>query len=396
MNSKDNNIFPELKNLNFFLEFLYFALIPLYQKFLLIFYPFFLVKILKFKIVKKPFTSFQVCNLLLIFLLLLHDYYFQRFSFESISAVVPFIFLFIFSFLSYDLFALKKIKNLLYSVFYFNFFANIGQILFNSNFQGDEVNYFSSIYHSMGGIYGHPYLSVTLSLVTLFYAYRFQDKRMLIFSILSLFVSSSLRSVLSFFPIFVAYYFLRQSFRLYQILSIIFFGIFLVFALVKIDSNYEEYKRCSLNIHTQKYYQCTKYNSSALRIYAWKSFSENFSSFYIYGNREQKEQFKSPNIEDNLSPEKIKAFNIFESPYLQLIANYGISVFFIFSYLILYLTAFNYKKYNISGISAAHKRKYILNFSICCLIIFDSFYGVFFFCSITWLTIFPLITHDPD
>jgi hypothetical protein len=394
MNLKKNSTFSELNNLNFFLEFLYFALIPLYQKFLLIFYPIFLVKILKFKLVKKPFTRFQVYYLLLITYISLHDYYFSRISFESILVVTPFILLFIFSFLSYDLSALKKIKNLLYTVFYFNFFANISQILINNNFKGDEINYFSSFYHSLGGIYGHPYLSATLSVITFAFAYLFHDKKMLIVSILSLFVSSSLRSILFLFPIFVAYYFLRQRFRLYQILSIIFFGTFLVFILVKFDSNYEPYKRCSLDIHTQKYYQCKGYNSSALRFYAWKTFSENFSSFYIYGNEEKKVQYKSQAIGNYLDPEKIYILKIFESPYLQFIADYGLGFFIIFSCMLINLTAVNYKKYILSGSSADHKRKYIFNFSICCLTIFDCFYGTFFFCSLTWLTIFPLIASE--
>lgn len=394
MNSKNNNLFSKLKNLNFALELLYFSLIPLYQKFLLFFYPIFVVKILKFKLVKKPFTRLQVCNLLLIAYILLHDYYFLRFSFETIRAASPFVLFFIFSFLSYNLLALKKIKNLLYAVFYVNFLAIGIQILFNTNFKGEEINYFSSAYHSLGGIYGHPYLSVTLSLVTLAFAYLFQDKRMLIVSIVSLIISSTFRSVLSLFPIFVAYYLLRQGFKLYQILSTLVLGIFVVLTLIIFDSNYEEYKRCSLDIHTQKYNQCTVYNSSALRIFAWKSFIDNSSDFYIYGNTEKKEKFKTLNIGANLDPKEIDQFKIFESPYLQLIANYGLVALIIYSCMILYLIAINYKKCNIRGLSAAHKRKYTLNFVTCCLVLFDSFYGVFFFCSISWLAIFPLIANE--
>jgi hypothetical protein len=131
-----------------------------------------------------------------------------------------------------------------------------------------------------------------------------------------------------------------------------------------------------------------------LRIYAWKAFSDNFSDFYIYGNTEKNNQFEPLNIGSNLSPDEIDRYHIYESPYLQLISNYGLGALIIFAFMILYLTAINYIKYNIRGLSEAHKRKCTLNFMICCLIIFDSFYGIFFFCSITWLTIFPLIANE--
>ena len=268
MNSKNSKLFSESMNLNFILKLLFFSLIPLYQKFLLFFYPIFLIKILKFKLVKKPFTRLQICNLLFITYILLHDFYFERFTLSTLRNVAPFVLFFIFSLLNYDSVALKKIKDLLYVIFFINLFFNIAQILTNSNFKGDEINYFSNFYHSLGGIYGHPYLSLTLSLATFIFAYHFRNKKILIASILSMIITSSYRSVLSIFPLLVGYYFLGKKFKLYQIIFILFLGIFLVFTFVNLDSNYEEYKRCSLNIHTQEYYLCAGYNSSALRIFA--------------------------------------------------------------------------------------------------------------------------------
>jgi hypothetical protein len=263
-------------------KFLTLLLIPFFLKLLIALPLLFRKRIL----VSFTFEKFIIQALLLsiILYIIIYDLFRSQHYFSSLKNISPFCLALFFSFIQIDHKNLVEYKRCIYLIFLIDFFTNITSIIFNINIKLTPVNYFDSAYHSLLGIFGHPYLSVTLSAVALLYATLFNDKKMQILSIFALFVGSSLRSILLLYPIGVIYFLLARRIRVTYILFAIFFGLTLAFQYVKNDSNLEEIKRCDLNIHTNKYYNCEQLNSSALRYYAWTQFFESKA----YNNSKQK------------------------------------------------------------------------------------------------------------
>ena len=263
--------------------------------------------------------------------------------------------------------------------------------MLNLNVRLNPVNYFDSYYHSLIGIFGHPYLSVTLSCVTFLYATLFKEKRMQIFALSALFVGSSLRSLLLFYPISLVYVFLTKRIKPTLILVALLLGIFIVFQFVKYDSNLEQFKRCDLYIQTNQYVNCKDLNSSALRYYAWTRFFSSKLSFFP--------EERNINVREgdysHLTLDVIKTERIFESPYLQAAFDYGLTLPFLYLLLFLFWFYKNHKNYIKIRRNSFSKNLYASKLAIVSLFLFDSFYGTFFFCVITSLTVFFILFYEP-
>lgn len=378
------NLFKYISHKKFFTL----LLIPFFLK-LLIALPFLFRKRILFSFTFEKFII-QALLLSIIIYITICDLIRSGLYFSVLKNISPFCLALFFSFIQIDHKNLVEYKRCIYLIFLIDFFTNITSIIFNINVKLTPVNYFDSPYHSLIGIFGHPYLSVTLSAVALLYATLFSDKKMQILSVFALFVGSSLRSLLLLYPIFIIYFLLARRVRVTYILFAIFFGIILAFQYVKNDSNLEEIKRCDLNIHTNKYYNCTHFNSSALRYYAWT----NFFDSKAYDNS-KKEFIKNQEEEFILlTPEILKEKRIYESFYLQIIGDYGFPLFILVIILFFFLFLQSYFKYIKIRSNSFSKNLYASKVTIAGLFLFDSFYGVFFTCVITSLTVFYILFFE--
>jgi hypothetical protein len=369
-------------------KFLTLLLIPFFLK-LLIVIPFLFRERI---VVSFNFEKFIIQALLLSIIIYITTFDLTRSGhyFSTLKNISPFCLALFFSFIQIDYKNLFEYKKCIYLIFLIDFFTNITSIILNINVKLTPVNYFDSPYHSLLGIFGHPYLSVTLSAVALLYATLFNDKKMQILSIFALVVGSTLRSLLLLYPIIIIYFLLARRIRVAYILFAIFFGIILIFQYVRNDSNLEESKRCDLNIHSNKYYNCKQLNSSALRYYAWTYFFES----QAYNNSKQKFLKDQEHEFSSLTPETIKEKRIFESPYLQTISDYGFPLFFLNITLFLVWFLHSYFKYIKISRNSFSKNLYASKVTIAGLFIFDSFYGVFFSCIISSLTVFYILFFE--
>ena len=365
-------------------------LIPFNLKFLLAL-PFLLRKRIS---ILYSLENFKIQALLfcIIFYVVCCDFIFFNASYLTIKRISPFLIALFISFVRIDMKFLAQLKRAIYIVFFVDFSTNILSILINLNIHLDTVNYFNSYYHSLVGIFDHPYLSVTLSCVTLLYAILFKERRMQIFALSALLVGSTFRSLLFLYPIILVYVFLARRINSALILVALLFGVLTTFQIVKTSSNLEESKRCdTLDIHTNLYSKCASLNSSALRYYAWTSSSLSDFSFFPKKENVLKNRVNYP----NLTLELIEKEKILESPYLQAAFDYGILYSFLHLSLFLFLFYHNYKKYLKVRINSFSKNLYSTKVIIASLFLFDSFYGTFFFCIISSLTIFFILFYDP-
>jgi hypothetical protein len=366
------------------------SLIPFNLKLLLVL-PFLLRK--RFSILYS-LENFKIQALLfcIIFYVVCCDFIFSNASYLTIQHISPFMIALFISFVRIDMKFLAQLKKAIYIVFFVDFSTNILSILINLNLHLDTVNYFDSYYHSLVGIFGHPYLSVTLSCVTLLYAILFKERRMQIFALSALLVGSTFRSLLFLYPIILVYVFLARRINSALILVALLLGVLTIFQFVKTNSNLEEFKRCDvLDIHTNLYTKCAALNSSALRYYAWTSFLQSDLSFF--SNKDN--VLKNRDNYFTLTLELIEKERIFESPYLQAAFDYGILYSCLHLLLFLFLFYQNYKKYIKIRTNSFSKNLYSTKVIIASLFFFDSFYGTFFFCIISSLTIFFILFYDP-
>lgn len=318
------------------------------------------------------------------------DFILQQVTYLTIKNISPFSLAFFFSFVRVDMKFLVSLKKVIYIIFFIDFSSNILSIFLNLNVRLNPVNYFDSYYHSLIGIFGHPYLSVTLSCVTFLYATLFNERRMQIFALSALFVGSSHRSLLFFYPISLVYVFLAKRIKPTLILVALLFGIFSIFQFVKYDSNLEQYKRCDLYIQTNQYVNCKDLNSSALRYYAWTNFFSSKLSFFP-----EERNIKREGEYSHLSLDVIKNDRISESPYLQAATDYGLPLPFLYLLLFLFWFYKNHKNYIKIRRNSFSKNLYASKLVIISLFFFDSFYGTFFFCVITSLTVFFILFYEP-
>jgi hypothetical protein len=352
--------------------------------------PFFLRKRIDFSFDSDRF-KIQTLLFIIILYISVFDFFVNRELYSTVRTIAPFVLAFFFSFVRADYKFLGQFRTSLYVVFFIDFFVNLISIFFNLNINGISVNYFDSYYHSLSGVFGHPYLSVTLSAVTFLYATLFKDKRMKVISVSALFIGSSLRSLLIIYPLIIVYFSLVKRIRVQFIFFALILGVSAIFLYVKHDSNLEEHKRCDLNVHTNKYYNCKDLNSSALRYFAWTYFFKS----EILASSEKSYYIDRVENYSHLTPKIIKEKKIFESPYLQASHDYGAPLFF------LYITLFslwffqNYRNYFKIVRSSFSKDIYASKIAITAIFIFDSFYGVFFFCVISSLTLFFILFYEP-
>lgn len=377
-----------LHKLIFHKKFLTLLLVPFFLK-LLIVIPLLFKKRILVSFNPQKFII-QALLLSIIIYISIYDLIHSQQYFSILKTISPFCLALFFSFIQIDYKNFVEYKRCIYLVFLIDFFTNIISIIININVKLYPVNYFDSSYHSLIGIFGHPYLSVTLSAVALLYATLFNDKKMQILSIFALFVGSTLRSLLLLYPICMIYFLLARQIRVTYILLAIFFGIILVFQYVRNDSNLEEIKRCDLNIHTNQYYNCKLLNSSAHRYYAWNYFFESRA----YNKSEQKFTKSRDGEFISLNPEIIREKRIFESFYLQIVSDYGFTLLFLIITLYLFWFFQSYFKYIKIRRNSFGKNLYATKVAITGLFIFDSFYGVFFSCVITSLTVFYILFFE--
>jgi len=372
-----------------FLKLVPLILIPFNLK-LLLAIPFLLKKRIFFSYSSEKF-KIQALLFFIIFYIVSHDLIFLNVSYLTLKHISPFALGLFFSFVRVDMKFLVRLKKAIYIVFFIDISTNILSILLNLNVRLNPVNYFDSYYHSLIGIFGHPYLSVSLSCVTFLYATLFKEKQMQIFALSALFVGSSLRSLLLLYPICLVYVFLAKRIKPTLILAALILGILILFQFIKHDSNAELIKRCDLNILTNQYSNCKALNSSALRYYAWSSFLTSDLSFFP----EKRNVIKRGADYSHLTLELIKNEKLFESPYLQAAYDYGFPLSFLYFLLFLFWFYQNHKNYIRIRRNSFSKNLYAAKIVITSLFFFDSFYGVFFFCVITSLTVFFILFFEP-
>ena len=376
----------------YFLKLLLLLAIPIFPK-LYFALPFFLRNRLNFSYINNHIKIQVLLFFLVVYILTYEIVKFSDLTYRTIQSVTPFVIFLFLSFIKCDFDFLVKIKNCVYSIFYLDLFVNVISVLININVNREQINYFDSFYHSLSGFYGHPYLCVSISIVTFLYAFLFKDKRMQIFAICNLFFVSTLRSALLIYPIIIAYKVLSKKYKFSTLLASLFIGFILIFQYVKYDSNIAYIDRCKLDIQTSKYGYCENLNSSALRLYAWESFFKTFLQINILGN------LSNPIRKDytSLTPKIIAEKKIFESPYFQYTYDYGFIFSFFLIYLFLHLMHVNYKNAINEIPNLFKKNLYTTKLFICCIYFFDTFYGVFFFTPISLLTLpFILFYYDNE
>jgi len=332
----------------------------------------------------------QAVLLIIICYIFVSDLNHLKLSYITIQKISPFCIAFFYSFVKIDYKYLFKFKEAVYIIFYIDFFVNVISIVLHLNIRFDPINYFDSFYHSLIGIFGHPYLSVYLSIIAFLFSYLFNDRRVKILAITSLFIVSSLRSFLVLFPIIVVFIFLARRLKLSSILLTLLLGIILVVQFVKFDSNADQSKRCKIhNIHTNQYSQCDALNSSALRYFAWNYFFDEI------GQRNENSHIKKSDYDvKQLTIENIKSLKQFESGYLQAIYDYGLPLFIFYMLYFLSLMSQSYAKYFTIKNNLFGKRLYATKLAIASLFFFDTFYGVFFFCILTSLTVHLILFFE--
>lgn len=370
-----------LKIKPFYLKLCSLFLLPFFQQFLLA-VPLLLRKKININY-DQDRIKIQIILFLLILYLFVYDIIFKQLNYHSLLTLTPFFFLLFSSFLKINTVFLSKIRRCVYIIFFLDFSANILSVFLNLDIYGEPVFYFKSAYHSLKGIFGHPYISVALGAITFLYASLFKDKRMMCLSLLGLFLSSSLRSLLLLFPILVSSYILSKAYRFLFIPLVLILGMVLILQFVKLDSNGALIDHCKLNIHNNSYYDCKSLNSSALRSYAWTSFAKAFPQIYLtgYGHREARVAFQE------FSYDKVDRDKIFESPYFQYTFDYGIPFSILLVSLFLLWMHNSYNNYFKSNRNTFKKRLHATKLAISSLFFFDSFYGTFFFSIVSYTTL---------
>ncbi len=383
------NHLSEIKK--YYLKLLSLLLIPFSPK-LYILLPFLLRRRISFINNQNLITIRVVLIFLIAYITSYHLINFSAINLFTLQCIAPFSIFLLFSFIQYDLSFLRKFRNCVYIVFYLDLITNIISVLFDINIHLEQVNYFNSLYHSLVGLYGHPYISISISIVTFFYATLFKDKKIQLLSFGSLFFVSSLRSLLFLYPIIIAYRALSKGNKFSTLITSLFFGFILIFFYVKYDSNYAEAERCKILIQTNTYGFCENMNSSSLRLYAWSSFLREFPDFHILGSLTRNYNHDRA----TLTPQIIEEDKIFESPYFQYIHDYGFIFFFAHIYLFLYMINVNQRKYSMYNQNSFNKRLFEVKTYISSLYFFDSFYGVFFYTPISLLTMSLILFFKED
>lgn len=273
-------------------------------------------------------------------------------------------------FIDYDESYMKGISLSILALLSVDFLFNMSSIVFGVDPLGRTPDIRpGDIIPRLGGIFGHSFFSVNISIIGIFCGLLLKSRFIFIISIINLMVNGTFRSWLSILLFVLAYILIRAALKFRNLLVCLIIFVSFVFAIT--------------------IYTAFEYDSggNALRVFAWSSSIDQIFKNPLFG----KQKFLT-GVFEGVNQYVITDYGIAESQYLEIGLHFGIIPMIIYI-LILFKILLNSCKYNL-----LIKRRWTFRetIALASVVIFaDTFYGSIFGSVLTTFFFGILLVSNP-